>query len=194
MPSGSVEIICGGMFSGKTEELIRRVRREQYARRKIQLFKHGLDQRYTAGHVEAHSTMRLPSEEASTARDLLGLVRETTQVIGIDEAQFFDDELVVVVNQLADRGVRVIVAGLDADYKGVPFGPMPHLMAIAEDVTKIRAVCVLCGGPASRSHRISREGQQVEVGATDTYEARCRSCDTLHVCNGNETNRYETTL
>lgn len=192
MAGGSVEVICGGMFSGKTEELLRRVRREQYARKKIQLFKHGLDQRYTEGHVESHSTLRLPSEEASRAKDLRELVLDTTQVVGIDEAQFFDDEIVAVANELADRGIRVIVAGLDTDYRGVPFGPMPHLMAIAEDVTKIRAVCVLCGGPASRSHRLSQKGSQVEVGATDTYEARCRSCDKLHVCDVTNMNRYET--
>ncbi|PIR47922.1 thymidine kinase [Candidatus Uhrbacteria bacterium CG10_big_fil_rev_8_21_14_0_10_50_16] len=194
MPNGSVEVICGGMFSGKTEELLRRIRREQYARRKIQLFKHGLDQRYTEGHVESHSSLKLPSEEVATAQDLIRQVKEETRVVGIDEVQFFDDEIVAVANHLADRGVRVIVAGLDTDYKGVPFGPMPHLMAIAEDVTKIRAVCVLCGGPASRSHRLSREGDQVQVGATDVYEARCRSCDALHVCPvQSTTTSYETT-
>ena len=192
MPSGRVEVICGGMFSGKTEELLRRVRREQYARKKIQLFKHGLDQRYTDGFVESHSSIRLASEESERARDLLALVADDTQVVGIDEAQFFDDELVTVANVLADRGCRVIVAGLDTDYKGVPFGPMPHLMAVAEDVTKIHAVCVLCGGEASRSHRLSKIGDQVEVGAADTYEARCRSCDKLHICNVNE-QTYETT-
>lgn len=182
MSVGSVEIVCGGMYSGKTEELLRRMRRESYARKKIQLFKHGLDQRYTEGYVESHSTHKLPSEEVRTAKELRARVRASTQVVGIDEAQFFDDELVFLVNELADRGIRVIVAGLDTDYRGVPFGPMPHLMAIAEDVTKIRAVCVLCGGPASRSHRLSREGEQVEVGALESYEARCRSCDKLHIC------------
>jgi len=181
------------MFSGKTEELLRRMRREQYARRRIQLFKHGFDQRYTEGHVESHSSLKLPSEEVTTAAELFAQVKTDTRVVGIDEVQFFDDEIVSVVNQLADRGIRVIVAGLDTDYKGVPFGPIPHLMAIAEDVTKIRAVCVLCGGPASRSHRLSREGDQVEVGAADVYEARCRSCDGLHVCNVYQSHFYETT-
>lgn len=190
MTHGSIEVICGGMFSGKTEELLRRVRREQYARKRIQLFKHGLDQRYTQGHVESHSAIKLAAQEAQTAQELARLVQPDTQVIAIDEAQFFDEGLVALANTLANEGRRVLLAGLDADYKGQPFGPMPNLMAIAEDVTKIHAVCVLCGGRASRSHRLSQQGDQVEVGASDTYEARCRACDQLHSCS--LTDVYET--
>ena len=190
---GSLEVVCGGMFSGKTEELLRRIRREQYARKRVQLFKHGLDQRYTDGHVEAHSAMKLPAISVATPNELLLKIEPGVQVVGIDEVQFFDASIVSVVTQLADQGIRVIVAGLDMDYRAQPFGPMPELLARAEEVAKVRAICVICGAPASRSHRLSGEGPVVEVGAAEVYEARCRTCDTKSSCSITERiDTYET--
>ena len=180
--SGSIEVIAGGMFSGKTEELLRRMRREQYARKKLQLFRHSIDWRHAEGHIESHSSMKLPAEFAADSKDLLSKVHANTDVVGIDEVQFYDEGIVSVVRELADKGVRVIAAGLDMDYRGEPFGPVPTLLAIAEDVTKVRAVCVLCGGAASISHRLSGEGDVVEVGASDKYEARCRACTKVSTC------------
>jgi thymidine kinase len=185
MHLGAIEVICGSMFSGKTEELLRRVKRAQIARHKVQVFKPIIDNRYSADHVQSHDANRVASKPVEKARDILKYVDDNTRVVGIDEAQFFDDAVVEVANKLAYRGMRVIVAGLDMDFRGQPFGPMPKLLAIAEDVTKLSAVCMGCGGPASRSQRVavpqSSEGasdgdQKILVGAKDFYEPRCRFC------------------
>lgn len=179
-PFGSIEVICGSMFSGKTEELLRRIRRAQYARQKLQLFKPKIDNRYSESHVQSHDSTRAPSIPVNSAREILDRVENNTRVVAIDEAQFFDPEIVDVCQKLAFRGMRVLVAGLDMDFRGEPFGPMPQLLAIAETVTKLSAVCVVCGGPASRSQRLSSGGtedqKQVLVGAKDVYEPRCRLC------------------
>ncbi len=173
------------MFSGKTEELMRRLKRAQYARQKIQVFKPVIDQRYSVDHVQSHDANKILSIPVKTAKEILERVDDNTRVVGIDEAQFFDDEIVDVAQKLAYRGTRVICAGLDMDFRGNPFGPMPKLLAIAEHVTKLSAVCVVCGAPATRSQRMVSEQQdstlaavdgQVLVGAHDYYEARCRFC------------------
>lgn len=180
--SGQVEVICGSMFSGKTEELLRRVRRAQIARQKVQVFKPTIDNRYSVDHVQSHNANRVASRPVEKAKDILDLVDDNTRVVGIDEAQFFDEAVVEVAQKLAFRGMRVIVAGLDMDFRGMPFGPMPRLLAIAEDVTKLSAVCMVCGGPASRSQRIAgpedsaAKDDKILVGAKDFYEARCRFC------------------
>ncbi|MBI2711770.1 MAG: thymidine kinase [Bdellovibrio sp.] len=175
--SGFIEVICGSMFSGKTEELLRRIRRAQIARQKVQLFKPVTDNRYSTQHVQSHDANRLPSLSVEKPKDLLKQIDDHTRVVGIDEAQFFDDSIVEVAQKLAARGIQVIVAGLDMDFKGRPFGPMPKLLAIAEDVTKLSAVCVICGNAASRTQRITgSKTDQITVGAKDFYEARCRAC------------------
>jgi thymidine kinase len=174
---GAIEVICGSMFSGKTEELLRRVKRAQIARHKVQVFKPIIDNRYSADHVQSHDANRVPSRPVEKARDILKYVEDNTRVVGIDEAQFFDEAVVEVANKLAYRGIRVIVAGLDMDFRGQPFGPMPKLLAIAEDVTKLSAICMVCGGPASRSQRVGASSEdKILVGAKDFYEARCRFC------------------
>ena len=177
---GIIEIICGGMFSGKTEELMRRLKRAQYAKQKIQVFKPVIDQRYSVDHVQSHDANRILSIPVHTAREILDRVDDNTRVVGIDEAQFFDDSIVDVSQKLAYRGTRVICAGLDMDFKGLPFGPMPKLLAVAESVTKLSAVCVVCGAPATRSQRMTHgetgADDQVLVGSHDYYEARCRIC------------------
>lgn len=174
--SGWLEVIVGSMFSGKSEELIRRLRRAQIARQKVQIFKPAIDNRYSEGHIVSHSEQRIESLAVSSAREILVLADLSTEVVGIDEGQFFDHDLVAVVNQLAGHGKRVIVAGLDMDYLGKPFEPMPQLMAIAEDVTKTRAVCVVCGGSATYTQRLIASQDRVVVGAAGAYEARCRKC------------------
>lgn len=175
IPAGRVEVICGPMFSGKSEELIRRLRLSIIARQRVQIFKPTIDDRYGADHVVSHSDVRLAADSVSSSGEMLPRLRSRTEVVGIDEAQFFDDGLVNVVEDMANRGIRVIVAGLDLDYRGRPFHPMPGLMAIAETVQKNQAVCMLCGSPASRSQRLAGfTGEQVEVGSTERYEARCR--------------------
>jgi thymidine kinase len=172
---GHIEVICGGMFSGKTEELVRRLRRSQIAKQKIQVFKPRIDDRYSADHVQSHDSSRIPSYPIEHASQILELLDDNTRVVGIDEAQFFDETIVDIVQKLAYRGIRVIVAGLDLDFKAEPFGPMPKLLAIAEHVTKLSAVCTVCGAPASRSQRImGSDSEQVAVGAKEMYEARCR--------------------
>lgn len=184
---GSIEVVCGSMFSGKTEELLRRVKRAQIARQKVQVFKPVIDNRYSADHVQSHNANKVPSRPVEKARDILKYVEDNTRVVGIDEAQFFDDAVVEVAQKLAFRGMRVIVAGLDMDFRGQPFGPMPKLLAVAEDVTKLSAVCVVCGAPASRSQRLASPESEantdrIAVGAHELYEARCRFChepDTL---------------
>ncbi len=174
--SGWIEVITGSMFSGKTEELIRRLRRAQIARQRVQIFKPGIDNRYGDDHITSHSEMRLASRNVSSSRELLDRVAEDTQVVGIDEGQFFDAELPAVCNTLADQGRRVIVAGLDQDYLGKPFEPMPQLLAIAEYITKTLAICVVCGAPANHTQRLVASSERVLVGATGAYEARCRGC------------------
>jgi thymidine kinase len=174
--SGWVEVITGSMFSGKSEELIRRIRRAQIARQKVQIFKPGLDDRYARDHIVSHSEMKMPSEAVASAAQILERVDADTEVVGIDEGQFFDAGVVEVVNTLADRGVRVIVAGLDQDYRGRPFEPMPQLLAIAEYVHKTLAICMRCGAPANRSQRLVAETGRVVVGGAEEYEARCRHC------------------
>jgi thymidine kinase len=174
--AGWIEVITGSMFSGKSEELIRRLRRAQIARRKVQIFKPVIDDRYGDSHITSHSEMRIPSESLASARDLLAKVLPDTEVVGIDEGQFFDAELPAVCSTLADQGKRVIVAGLDQDYLGKPFEPMPQLLAIAEYITKTLAICMVCGAPANRTQRLVASSERVLVGASGTYEARCRIC------------------
>ncbi len=175
---GRVEVVCGSMFSGKTEELIRRLRRALLGRLRVQVFKPAIDTRYHDTKIVSHSALALEAEVVRDPRELLSLVRADTEVVGVDEAQFFGHELVDVVQTLADRGVRVILAGLDQDYLGRPFEPVPQLMAIAEDVTKCHAVCTVCGGAASRSQRVvdASHNGRIQVGAAESYEARCRHC------------------
>src|SRR5678816_2620917 len=174
--AGWIEVITGSMFSGKSEELIRRLRRAQIARRKVQIFKPKIDNRYADDHIISHSDMRIPSVNLSSSRELLAQVLPDTEVVGIDEGQFFDAELPAVCNALADRGKRVIVAGLDQDYLGKPFEPMPQLLAIAEYITKTLAICVVCGNPANHTQRLVPSGDRVLLGAHGMYEARCRRC------------------
>jgi len=174
-PTGWIEVICGPMFSGKTEELIRRLRRAQIARQKVAIFKPKIDDRYSPDHLVSHSDMILPSTSVGSAGEILEQVGNA-QVLGIDEAQFFGSELVGICKRLADRGRRVIVAGLDQDYRGDPFEPVPQLLAEAEYITKTLAICVKCGAPANRTQRITPESERVVVGALDHYEARCRAC------------------
>ncbi len=173
---GWIEVVCGSMFSGKTEELIRRLRRAQIAKLKVQVFKPIIDSRYSADHIASHSSQKLLAKAVRSAQEILDSVEKDAQVVGIDEAQFFNQDLVDVCQKLANRGLRVIVAGLDQDYRGVPFEPIPQLLAIAEYITKNNAICVVCGNPASRSQRIIPEGDRVVVGAQEAYEARCRIC------------------
>lgn len=178
--AGWVEVIAGSMFSGKSEELIRRLRRARIARLKVQVFKPEIDERYSRDHIVSHSEMRHESSAVRTAAEILERVEPDTQVVGIDEGQFFDAALVGVVNRLADRGVRVIIAGLDQDYTGRPFEPMPQLLAVAEYITKTHAICVRCGQPANYSQRTVEVEGRVVVGASDAYEARCRRCFVPH--------------
>jgi thymidine kinase len=173
---GWIEVIVGSMFSGKSEELIRRLRRAQIARQQVQIFKPAIDVRYAADQIVSHSEMRIPSVAVRTARELLESVGPDTEVIGIDEGQFFDQELPMICNTLADQGKRVIVAGLDQDYLGKPFEPMPQLLAIAEYITKTHAICMVCGNPANHTQRLVASGDRVLVGAQGLYEARCRVC------------------
>jgi len=172
--SGWIEIICGPMFSGKSEELIKRLRRAQIAKRRVQIFKHGIDARYDATSIVSHSQMSLPGVAISDINEILDLVDDRTELVAIDEAQFFSDDIVSVTNKLANQGKRVIVAGLDLDYKGNPFGPMPELMCAAEYVSKQLAICMSCGDPANFTQRLTAAKEQVVVGASEIYEARCR--------------------
>ena len=173
---GWIEVITGSMFSGKSEELIRRIRRAQIARQKVQIFKPQIDTRYADDHIVSHSEMRIPSVAVRSSRELLERVAAETEVVGIDEGQFFDQELPMICNTLADMGKRVIVAGLDQDYLGRPFEPMPQLLAIAEYITKTLAICMVCGSPANHTQRLVASSERVLVGAQGTYEARCRHC------------------
>ena len=173
--TGWIEVICGCMFSGKTEELIRRLRRAQIAKQKVVIFKPKIDNRYSADHIVSHNEQSLSSIVVDNASEILRMSSEA-QVLGIDEAQFFSAELVDVCQKLADSGRRVIVAGLDQDYRGKPFGPLPHLLAVAEYITKTLAICMVCGNPADRTQRITKQQELVVVGAQNVYEARCRKC------------------
>jgi thymidine kinase len=164
------------MFSGKTEELLRRVRRAEIAKQKVQVFKPVIDNRYSASHVVSHDAQKTGAIAITSAKQVLELVEKDTEIVAIDEAQFFDASLVAVVDRLASEGRRVVIAGLDQDYRGVPFEPMPALMALADYVTKLLAICVQCGNPASRTQRLAGGRERVEVGANDRYEARCRLC------------------
>ncbi len=178
--TGWIEVVCGPMFSGKTEELIRRLRRAEIARQKVQLFKPGVDVRYSASQVVSHSAQRADAIPVPNAESILAHLAADTEVVGVDEAQFFDPALIPVVERLATEGRRVVVAGLDTDYRGEPFEPMPALMARAEYVTKLLAICVRCGNPANRSLRVSGGEARVELGAQDRYEAVCRACHAEH--------------
>ena len=173
---GWIEVITGSMFSGKSEELIRRLRRAQIAKQKVQIFKPLVDNRYGDGHIISHSDMRIASQCVKSSAELLTQVDADTEVVGIDEGQFFDANLPAACNTLANRGKRVIVAGLDQDYLGRPFEPMPQLLAIAEYITKTRAICVVCGDPANHTQRLVPSSDRVLVGAGGMYEARCRHC------------------
>ena len=174
--SGCIEVVCGSMFSGKTEELIRRLRRAQFANQQIAIFKPVIDKRYSDVEVVSHDFHKITSTPVATPAEMLEKVGPDVQVVGIDEAQFFDETLVEVCQTLANRGVRVIVAGLDTDYLGQPFGPMPRLMAVAEDVQKVHAICVRCGALANHSHRLSKIHDLVLLGEKDVYEPLCRDC------------------
>jgi thymidine kinase len=178
--AGWIEVIAGSMFSGKSEELIRRLRRARIARQKLQVFKPAVDSRFTENHIVSHSEMRHESSRVGSATELLSLVDPDTEVVGIDEGQFFDNELVEVANKLAQRGVRVIIAGLDQDYTGRPWEPMAQLLAIAEYITKTHAICMKCGQPANYSQRTFASEERVAVGAAGMYEARCRRCFVPH--------------
>lgn len=172
--SGWIEVVTGCMFSGKTEELIRRLNRARYATQRVAMYKPALDTRYAVGDVVSHSELRFPCRPVATAAEILRTV-EDAQVVGIDEAQFFDLSLVGVANRLADEGRRVVIAGLDQDYRGEPFEPIPQLLAVAEYVTKTLAVCMVCGAPANRSQRLVPRDSRVVLGAGEIYEARCRA-------------------
>ena len=178
--SGWIEVVVGPMYSGKTEELIRRLRRAQIARQRVEIFKPAIDTRYGADHIVSHSELRIPSQLVATATDILAHADEA-EVIGIDEGQFLGPELPRVVNALADQGKRVIVAGLDQDYRGLPFEPMAQLLAIAEYITKTLAICMVCGEPAGRTQKHRAEGGRVVVGGAGLYEARCRRCHSVPV-------------
>ena len=172
---GWIEVVCGSMFSGKTEELIRRLKRAKIAKQKVEIFKPKIDTRYSEVEVVSHDENAILSTPVDSPRNIL-LLANDTEVVGIDEAQFFDDGLVEVCNILANRGIRVIVAGLDMDFRGEPFGPIPKLMATAEYVTKVHAICVKCGDLAHHSHRLSQSDKLVVLGETDIYEPLCRDC------------------
>lgn len=175
-PFYGLEVICGPMFSGKSEELIRRLRRAQIARQRVQIFKPAIDNRYSDDCIVSHSEHSLAAQVVKSSDEILSLLDDRVQVVGIDEVQFFDVGIVKVCEKLANLGKRVIVAGLDLDYRGIPFEPVPQLMAIAEFVTKTLAVCHQCGAPASRTQRMSATKDRVVIGAVDCYEARCRRC------------------
>jgi thymidine kinase len=175
---GSIEVICGSMFSGKTEELIRRLNRARIARLRVEIFSPKADTRFAEDALVSHNANSIPSTPVENASSIL-LLASDVHVIGVDEAQFFDEELPDVCNILANKGIRVIVAGLDMDFKGRPFGPMPTVMAMAESVTKLQAVCVRCGNPAMYSYRLVHDGSRILLGEKESYEPRCRICYNL---------------
>ena len=173
---GWIEVVCGPMFSGKSEELIRRLRRAEIARQRVQIFKPGIDQRYSDDHIVSHSELRIRSEGVRDAADVQAHLDWRTEVIGIDEAQFLGAEMVDLVVRLADIGKRIIIAGLDTDYLGRPFHPMPELLAVADEITKTLAICMQCGNPAKHTQRLVESSDLIVVGAAGMYEARCRRC------------------
>jgi len=173
--SGWIEVICGSMFSGKTEELMRRLRRAQIAKMDTIIFKPIIDSRYSENQIVSHNHLKMDSHLVETAGQI-PILATNTNVIGIDEAQFFDDTLIKICKKLASEGKRVVVAGLDTDYRGIPFGPMPNIMCEADYLDKLRAICVKCGNPASYTQRTSSDSEQVVIGELDKYEARCRNC------------------
>ncbi|MGD9486493.1 MAG: thymidine kinase [Calditrichaceae bacterium] len=173
--TGWIEVICGSMFSGKTEELIRRLRRATIARQKVEIFKPKIDDRYSKEQIVSHDFQKIQSRTIQKPEEILTFALEA-QVVGIDEAQFFDESIVKICQTLANMGKRVIVAGLDQDYRGIPFGSIPQLLAIAEYITKTHAICTICGNPANHTYRKSGDTDRILVGATDIYEARCRNC------------------
>lgn len=173
--SGWIEVICGSMFSGKTEELMRRLRRAKIAGQKVVTFKPKVDSRYGEGHIVSHSRLKMKSQSVDHPREILDLAADA-DVVAVDEAQFFQDDLVNVCTALASREKRVIVAGLDKDFRGIPFGPMPYLLSQAEYVTKFLAICMQCGNPASFTQRLTGDADQIVIGTSDIYEARCRRC------------------
>lgn len=175
-PSGWIEVVCGPMFSGKTEELIRRVKLALIAKQRVQVFKPQVDDRYASEYIISHSEQKVVCTPVKKSSDILDIVRDTTRIVGLDEAQFFDADIICVCEKLANRGIRVIVAGLDQDFLGKPFGKMPELMAVAESVLKFRAVCMACGGEATKTQRLIRSNEQIVVGSGEAYEARCRAC------------------
>lgn len=174
--TGSIEVICGSMFSGKTEEFIRRLKRAKIAKQNVQIFKPSVDVRYSETEVVSHDTTAIPSTPIDSSNSLLLLVSDNVDVVGIDEAQFIDNDLAHVCVELANNGARVIVAGLDMDFKGVPFGPMPALCAVADYVTKVHAICMTCGSPAVFSHRLVEDERRVMLGESHEYEPLCRAC------------------
>jgi thymidine kinase len=174
--TGWIEVICGSMFSGKTEELIRRIRRAEYAKQRVLVFKPVIDDRYDANNIVSHSQMQAPSIPINEPSEIYTYLQDDIKIVAIDEAQFFDESIVGICNDLADQGYRVIVAGLDQDFKGEPFGSMPQLLCVAEYVTKNLAICMKCGNPANRTQRTIHKGEQILVGSTEAYEARCRNC------------------
>ncbi|MBA2703913.1 MAG: thymidine kinase [Blastocatellia bacterium] len=178
--TGWIEVIAGSMFSGKSEELIRRLRRAKIARQKVQVFKPEVDSRFSNDHIVSHSEMRHESANSRSAAEVLAKVDADTEVVGIDEGQFFDNDLVSVANELAQRGIRVIIAGLDQDYTGKPWEPMPQLLAIAEYITKTHAICMKCGQAANYTQRTFESEERVAVGGEGMYEARCRKCFVPH--------------
>ena len=178
---GWIEVIVGPMFSGKSEELIRRLKRAEIARQRVQIFKPGIDQRYTTNGIVSHSGLDIRADNVANAAEVMAKVEPRTEVVGIDEAQFLGEELLTVCAKLADMGKRVIVAGLDSDYLGRPFEPIPRLLAIAEEITKLLAICVRCGNPAMHTQRLVASEELIVVGATGMYEARCRRCFDPHL-------------
>jgi thymidine kinase len=184
--SGWIEVICGSMFCGKTEELIRRIRRAQIARQKVQVFKPAIDTRYADREVTSHNGMQVAAVSVADTAHVRSLIESDTTVIALDEVQFFDEDVIELCDELASQGKRVIVAGLDMDFRGEPFGPVPTLMARAERVDKLQAICVECGGPASRTQRLidghpaAYDDPVILVGASEVYEARCRGCHRIH--------------
>ena len=173
---GWIEVICGPMFSGKSEELIRRLRRAEIARQRVQIFKPVIDQRYADAEIVSHSELRIAADTVSSVAEIVAKVDPRTEVVGIDEAQFLGSELVLVCQQLADSGKRVIVAGLDTDFLGRPFEPIPQLLTVAEEITKLLAICMRCGNPAKHTQRLVASDELIVVGAHGMYEARCRRC------------------
>lgn len=173
---GWIEVICGSMFSGKSEELIRRLRRAIIAKQKVQAFKPEIDNRYSSDDIVSHDNNKIKCQKVKLAKEILDLVENDTKVVGIDEAQFLGEPLIEVCERLADQGKRVIVAGLDQDYRGKPFEPIPQLLALAENITKTMAVCMVCGAPANKTQRLIKSTERIVVGAGEAYEPRCRNC------------------